>query len=244
MPRVPWNAKASTSNSANSRHCAKAVRDRLGTCSFVVACMRAPPNRMMRAARLRAVGGCMKSTWVTALTAWAMVCSVAQAADSKGDWKPLFNGKNLKGWSVHYASKTAADAPPPSTLFAVENGAIHVYPTQAVGSTQPNAYLETDTELKDYVVSLEYKWGEKKFPPRADQVGDAGLLYNGHRERAGDGPAGAEAQIQEGDTGDSWAVSSRLSSFVNPKTGLYTLPEEGGVPVTVGNDGKFERTRH
>ena len=38
------------------------------------------------------------------------------AAESAG-WKPLFNGKNLSGWSVHYASKTAAaftnKRPPP-----------------------------------------------------------------------------------------------------------------------------------
>ena len=73
---------------------------------------------------------------------------------------------------------------------------------------------------------------------------DAGLLYHVHRERAGDWPASAEAQIQEGDTGDSWAVSAQVSSFVDPKTGRYALPENGGVPKTVGEDGDFMRTRH
>jgi hypothetical protein len=172
-----------------------------------------------------------------------MMSQATPAADAT-TWKPLFNGKNLKGWSVHYASQTPADAPPPATLFAVEGGTIHVYPTQAAGTAQPNAYLESDADLKDYVVSLEYQWGEKKFVPRAEHVRDAGLIYHIHRERADDWPAGAEAQIQEGDTGDSWAVSSQISSFVDPKTGLYALPEDGGVPTTVGHDGKFERTRH
>ena len=175
--------------------------------------------------------------------AWSLA-SAAFSADAAANWKPLFNGKNLKGWSVHYASKTEANAPEPSTIFAVESGVIHAYPTQAAGSTQPNAYIETDAGYKDYVLSLEYKWGEKKFAPRMNLVRDAGLIYHVHRERAADWPAGAEAQIQEGDVGDSWAVSSRLSSFVNPKTGKYAAPEDGGVPVTVGNDGKFERTRH
>ena len=32
-------------------------------------------------------------------------------------WKHLFNGNNLNGWSAHYASKTAANAPPPSSFF-------------------------------------------------------------------------------------------------------------------------------
>src|SRR5690242_9159817 len=89
-------------------------------------------------------------------------------ADAAGGWKPLFNGKNLNGWSVHYASKTAADAPAAGTLFDVRNGEIHAYPTQVAGSAQPNAYLETNAEYGDYVVSLEYRWGEKKFAPRLD----------------------------------------------------------------------------
>ncbi len=175
--------------------------------------------------------------------AW-LLANAAFSADAAANWKPWFNGKNLKGWSVHYASKTDANAPAPSTIFAVENGVIHAYPTQAEGGAQPNAYIETEASYKDYVISLEYKWGEKKFAPRMNLVRDAGLIYHVHRERAADWPAGAEAQIQEGDVGDSWAVSSRLSSFVNPKTGKYAAPEDGGVPVTVGNDGKFERTRH
>ena len=54
----------------------------------------------------------------------------------------------------------------------------------------------------------------------------------------------AEAQIQEGDIGDSWAVSAQVSSFVDPKTGRYALPENGGVPVTVGKNNDFKRTRH
>ena len=126
----------------------------------------------------------------------------------------------------------------------MKNGEIHAYPTQKAGTEQPNAYIVTDADYKDYVISLEYKWGEKKFPPRLEHVRDAGLLYHVHRARPADWPASAEAQIQEGDTGDSWAVSSQVSSFVDPKTGRYTLPENGGVPVTVGKNDDFQRTRH
>jgi hypothetical protein len=179
-----------------------------------------------------------------ALLLVACVSFAAGASAAEAGWKPLFNGRNLGGWTVHYASKTPGDAPPPATLFAVESGTIHAYPTQAAGSRQPNAYLESSAEYQDYVLSLEYRWGEKKFEPRNEHPRDAGVIYHVHRERAGDWPAGAEAQIQEGDTGDSWAVSSQLTSFVDPKTGLYALPEHGGVAQTVGHDGTFERTRH
>ncbi|HLA73468.1 MAG TPA: DUF1080 domain-containing protein [Steroidobacteraceae bacterium] len=173
-----------------------------------------------------------------------LAASVAGAADAAPGWKPIFNGKNLSGWSVHYASKTAADAPPATSIFEVKNGEIHAYPTQKAGTEQPNAYLLTNADYKDYVISLEYKWGEKKYPPRLEQVRDAGLLYNVYREIPANWPASFEAQIQEGDTGDSWAVSSQLSSFVDPKAGFYALPENGGVPTTVGKNGDFQRTRH
>ena len=34
--------------------------------------------------------------------AW-LLANAAFSADAAANWKPLFNGKNLKGWSVHYA---------------------------------------------------------------------------------------------------------------------------------------------
>lgn len=168
----------------------------------------------------------------------------ALSAEAPAGWKPLFNGKNLNGWSVKYASKAPAGSPPPASLFRVEDGVIHAYPTQEAGSQQPNAVLITDADYKDYRLSLEYKWGEKKFAPRNEHIRDAGLLYHVHRDRPDDWPASAEAQIQEGDTGDSWIVTARASTFINPKTGVYTLPENGGVPVVRGDKDKFARTRH
>jgi hypothetical protein len=178
----------------------------------------------------------------------ASLCLFAGASNlamaDESTWKPLFNGKNLSGWSTQYASKTGEQAPGAATFFRVENGAIHVYPTQAAGSEQPNAYLLSNAEHKDYKLSLEYRWGDKKFAPRANLQRDAGLLYHVHRQRSGDWPASIESQIQEGDVGDLWAVSARASSFIDPRSKRFALLENGGVPVTIGNDGTFERVRH
>ncbi len=179
------------------------------------------------------------------LCACAFFVSISvSAAGSTPAWKPLFNGRNLDGWSAEYASKVPEGSPAAASLFEVQNREIHAYRDEAAGSAQPNAYLVTKASYKDYRLSLEYKWGEKKFAPRLNVVRDAGLLYHVNQDRSGDWPACAEAQIQEGDTGDAWAVSTQLSSFVNPQTGLYALPEEGGVPLVVGHEGKFERIRH
>ena len=120
-----------------------------------------------------------------------------------------------------------------------------LYPTQAAGSAQPNAYIVTDAELQGLRLSLEYKWGEKKFAPRLDHVRDAGLLYHVHRDRPADWPASAEAQIQEGDTGDSWAVSAqrhRASSIRKPAA--TRCPRTAACRAPSASDGKFERTRH
>ena len=129
----------------------------------------------------------------------------------------------------------------PSRLLAASSTPIPMRRRAASSRTHTSSPTPS---YKDYCLSLEYRWGEKKFAPRLHLVRDAGLLYHVHRERPSDWPACAEAQIQEGDTGDSWAVSSQVSSFVDPKTGRYALPENGGVPVTVGKDGDFKRTRH
>ncbi len=179
-------------------------------------------------------------------TAYACVCLFVATATSAAPpaWKPLFNGKNLDGWTATYASKAPENALAPSSYFDVEKGEIHAYRDEALGTAPPNVVLTTNAEYQDYVLSLEYRWGEKKFAPRLEHVRDAGLLYHVHRDRPNDWPAAAEAQIQEGDTGDSWAITTQLASFVNPKTGRYALPENGGVPVIRGDKDKFERTYH
>lgn len=73
------------------------------------------------------------------------------------DWVPLFNGVDLDGWVVHGTNQP---------LFAVENGEIHVYPTQADQSEQPQANLRSTTSLGGrYTLHVEYRWGEAPLPP-------------------------------------------------------------------------------
>lgn len=165
----------------------------------------------------------------------------AQLPDSA--WTALFNGKNLDGWTAAYASKPV-DGRPASALFTVENNMIHVYANDVAGSDQSFAVIETNTEYQNYRISLEYKWGEKKFGPRLELVRDAGLLYHKHGENPLDWPRSVESQIQEGDTGDLWAISTRASSAILPETSRYAPPADGGVPVTVGEYEGFGRIRH
>jgi hypothetical protein len=85
-------------------------------------------------------------------------------------WVPLFNGVNLDGWVAHGTTEP---------LFAVDNGEIHVYPTQADQSEQPQANLRSTTLLGDrYTLHVEYRWGEARFSDRRQTERDAGILFH------------------------------------------------------------------
>ena len=179
------------------------------------------------------------------LAALLSVATPASAQDDDEDgWTPLFNGENLAGWSAGWAQEAPAGGRDPASLFTVENGTIHVYAHDEAGTRQPQAYIVTDGDYRDYRLSLEYKWGPKKFAPRTELVRDAGLLFHVYDLSIPDWPHSVEAQIQEGDTGDLWAISSRASSTVLPLTGRYMELAGGGVPVTVGDYRDFGRIRH
>jgi hypothetical protein len=69
--------------------------------------------------------------------------------------------------------------------------------------------LLTKEDYANYHLKLKFKWGEKKYEPRANLKRDSGILFHGF------GDPGAvnkrwitshELQIQEGDNGDYYAV--------------------------------------
>ena len=87
-------------------------------------------------------------------------------------------------------------------VFQFEDGMIHV-------SGQKFGYIATEKSYSNFHLKLEFKWGEKKYPPRENDKRDAGILYNGDIYN-GDKiwPRSLECQIQEGDCGDIWLIDS------------------------------------
>jgi unsaturated rhamnogalacturonyl hydrolase len=129
------------------------------------------------------------------------------------EWRPLFNGTNLDGWSVHL--RGPADNEGPARLVQVRNGMLHFYADAAAGSSQPFGYIATVGEYSNYRLRLEFKWGEKKFAPRTKSRRDSGLLYHlSPRDKVW--PDSVECQIQENDVGDIYAISTRLTAPVDP----------------------------
>jgi hypothetical protein len=164
-------------------------------------------------------------------------------ATRPSEWKPLFNGKNLDGFYI--CIKGLSKGSDPDGYFKVENGAIHVLDIPVeVSATAPGApttqprrefgYIATETEYSNYHLRFQYKWGEKRFPPRARSKRDAGVLYHVTGEDKV-WPRGVECQVQEGDTGDVWIVGTNISLDTTVKS---LEPNEkvfvpGGVPFTL-----------
>ena len=126
--------------------------------------------------------------------------------------KPLFNGKNLNGWYSFLATKGKNNDP--DKVFVVENGVLHI-------SGKEFGYISTEKTFKNFHLAVEFKWGEKKFPPRdADTTKrDNGIcFYVPLNEVDFVWPKSIECQIQEGDVGDIWLIDSTTVVYDGKQT--------------------------
>ncbi len=144
-----------------------------------------------------------RSGWI-ALVGFGLVASSAglsraDEAPDRAKATPLFNGKDLAGWSIFIRHNDKSDPrTDPKGVFRVEDGVIHI-------SGEEFGCLTTEKEFEDYRLLVEFKWGEKKWPPREKVVRDSGILLHGV------GPdkvwtKSIECQIQEHDCGDFYMV--------------------------------------
>ncbi|OAI50515.1 hypothetical protein AYO44_17705 [Planctomycetaceae bacterium SCGC AG-212-F19] len=169
---------------------------------------------------------------VTAICAALIVFALGLSAPVSGqgdDAKSLFNGKDLSGWETwlgrphksvmdlelkkndkgDYTEPLGLDKDPKKVYTVVEadgKPAIRI-------SGEIFGAITTKDEFENYHLKLEFKWGEKRWPPREKDVRDSGLLYHCV------GPHGAagsywmqslECQIQEHDCGDYWSVAGAI----------------------------------
>jgi hypothetical protein len=168
-----------------------------------------------------------------------LIASNASGAESSSsnDWRPLFNGKNLRGWHVVLADEDKGIAP--EKTFQVHDGLIHVYQDVPHGAEVPFGYLATDGNYSWYHLKLEYRWGAKRFASRTERPRDAGILYHASAEKRV-WPRSVECQVQEGDTGDCFTVhGTQVQTTVDPvklKSGVrhYLSAKDGGVDDVLG----------
>jgi hypothetical protein len=139
------------------------------------------------------------------LAALGLAMGLTAAAPARADDRAiaLFNGNDLSGWYVFIPHKDDPKADPrvdTKGVFKVEDGVIHI-------SGQEFGCLTTEKEYENYRLTVEFKWGEKKWPPRATEKHkrDSGILLHCV------GPdkvwtKSIECQVQEHDCGDFYPV--------------------------------------
>jgi len=161
---------------------------------------------------------------------------------AQNDWKPLWNGKDLDGWTTWMQRPSPASDVPglakdaqgrytepigsdrdPLKVFTVNadvdgRAAIRI-------SGEVFGELRTKASFQNYRLRLQFKWGEKKWPPRdaATTQRDSGLLYHVHAEPGAEGRTWArsiEFQIQERDVGDLYAIGSVIAVKAKPRPGV------------------------
>jgi len=171
----------------------------------------------------------------------AALFSLAAAPQPNG-WRSLWNGKNLDGWTTWMQAPSPTSEVPglkrdetgkylepigsgrdPLKVFTVAEdvdgrSAIRI-------SGEAFGELRTKESFKDYHLKFQFKWGEKKWPPRdrPDTRRDSGLLYHVHAEPGAEGRTWArsvELQIQEGDVGDLYAVGSAIAVRSKARPGV------------------------
>ncbi len=127
----------------------------------------------------------------------------------------IFKPGDTAGWYT-YTTKSGKNNDT-GKVFQFEGNVLHV-------SGEDFGYIVTEKKYADFHLTLEFKWGEKKYPPRENAKRDAGLLYHADFYN-GDKiwPRSLEYQIQEGDCGDFWMTDSTtiISNGVITKPGNW-----------------------
>jgi xylan 1,4-beta-xylosidase len=164
--------------------------------------------------------------------------------------KNLFDDKTLKGWTTYLGvphasvtglkikkdnngkyTKPIGTNKDPLKVFKIvqEDGRPAIYVSGQVFGT-----LTTKESYENYHLTMEYKWGDKKWAPRETMVRDAGLLYHGlpmPKSSTRNWHPAQECQIQEGDTGDYWPTGEVFIDIpaVNPDTSKFFYYNPNGV---------------
>ena len=163
------------------------------------------------------------------------------AVHAQSGWTQLWNGKDLGGWTTWMQAPAPSSEVPglkrdpdgkytepigsgrdPLKVFTVVRD-VDGRPAIRI-SGEVFGELRTTAAFKDYQLKLQFKWGEKKWPPRAnpETPRDSGLLYHVHAAPGVNGRTWArsiELQIQEHDVGDLYAVGSAIAVRAKPRAG-------------------------
>jgi Domain of Unknown Function (DUF1080) len=167
------------------------------------------------------------------------------SVNGQSGWTPLWNGRNLDGWTTWMRQPERTSEVPglkrdadgrytepigsgrdPLNVFTVVND-VDGRPAIRI-SGEVFGELRSRRSFQNYHLRFQFKWGEKKWPPRdrAETRRDSGLLYHVHAEPGAEGRTWArsvELQIQEHDVGDLFAVGSAIAVRAKARPGTQPI---------------------
>lgn len=214
---------------------------------------------------------CVVAASLTGRSALAQDSPMTKPTQLTKEWKPLLN-KSLNGWEVFtgvpHRSLTVPGLPPGQSEDGTTGEPIglgdplKIFRIETVDGEQLlrvngkcYAGLTSQASFSNYHLQFEYKWGEKKYAPRLDNARDSGVLIHctgEHGKFWNVWKRCLECQVQEGDTGDFYALGG-TSGMVKllkledgrPPTGhIGTLASIGNGTNRYGAQkyGNFEKT--
>src|SRR5690606_10037562 len=126
-------------------------------------------------------------------------CAWSQSTSIESGSKELFNGKDLPGWHTYqrkpeptskvvglkmengnYAEPIGLNKDPLGVFSVTEldGGSVIRISGETFG------ILVTDEAYENYHLTLQFKWGEERYPPRQDSKRDSGILYHSFGKEA------------------------------------------------------------
>jgi hypothetical protein len=159
----------------------------------------------------------MKIQWPFTLLACLFAVEAIQAQEPSPSWVPLFNGKDLAGWESYLGAGRPADP-----TYGWNNDRDKVFTVQQMDggpviriSGQYWGGIISTGEFSNYHLRLEFKWGQKRWPPREQEVRDSGLCYHcvGAYPNAAKWPwpCSFEFNIAEHDVGEFWSIDGTIA---------------------------------
>jgi len=183
---------------------------------------------------------------------------------SAGEWTSLFNGRNLTGWETFLGKPHAStDLPGPRDAkgehvnrVGVDTDPRAVFSVVATDgrpairiSGEIYGALTTRAAFENYQLRLQFKWGEKRWPPREDKIRDSGICYHAvppHGASYGFWMRSCEFQIQEGECGDFYSLAGAIvdaeavpQNPADPKGEYIYKP---GAPAVTGHTSRLIKT--
>ncbi len=152
---------------------------------------------------------------IAAVAGAAVAIGPHQARAAGKSKRRLFNGKNFDGWYT-YINGDGKNNDPDHIFTIEEGGVIHVLGKKF-------GYLSTENDYENFRLSVDFKWGERKWPPRENTVRDAGVLYY----CVGTDKVwmkSLEFQVEEHDCGDMWLTGGEGGA---PSLTVKTKPIPG-----------------